>query len=219
VKRPDLIEFARALRAGTAGRKKPLHQSTVNGYVTTMGLVFKHAVIEWADCAKLTTEMFKEARKHLLKHNIVGKASVRTGARPTKNWLRYGTTTPRRTSAARSASSHAAGHRGFADFGASPRGDIPHHAWRRGLRAEDLLGARLQAPDDEERQRQELCVVAGASGALPPAAKADESPDEKIFKGNPKSASASYTNAKKRSASWIFASTTTAASPAADGFS
>jgi integrase len=198
LKRSDLIEFARALRAGTAGRKKGLHQSTVNGYVTTIGLVFKHAIVEWEDCAKLTTAMFKEAHDHLKKHNIVGKAGVRT-RRPTDEELvsiRNYYSTPNKRGKKRTIPMLPAiavsliSARRLGEIFRITHGDVDYE--------QKIYWVRdCKHPTKKKGNDKSFMLLPELAALFRQQPRLTDDPNEKIFKGNPKSASASYTNAKK----------------------
>lgn len=197
--RQDLIQFARSLRAGTADRKKALHQSTVNGYVTTIGLVFRHAIVEWDDCAKLTTALFKEAHDHLKKHNIVGKAGVRT-RRPSDEELvsiRTYYSTPNKRGKKRTIPMLPAiavslkSARRLGEIFRIEHGDVDYEK-------KEYVVRDCKHPTKKKGNDKTFVLWPEIEAIFRQQPRLTNDPHERIFKGNPKSASASYTNAKKK---------------------
>jgi integrase len=198
LKRSDLIEFARALRAGTAGRKKPLHQSTVNGYVTTMGSSSSTRSFRVGRLREAHHGDVQGSSRPLKKHNIVGKAGVRT-RRPTDEELisiRNYYSTPNKRGKKRTIPMLPAiavsliSARRLGEIFRITHGDVDYEKkiyWVRDCKHP----TKKKGNDKSFMLWPELAAIFRQQPRL------TDSPDEKIFKGNPKSASASYTNAKK----------------------
>lgn len=197
--RQDLIELARSLRAGTAGRKKALHQATVNGYLGALGVVFAHAIVEWDDCAKLTIAKFAEAKKHLQKHNIVGKAGVRT-RRPTDDELiaiRNYYSTPNKRGKKRTIPMLPAiavslvSARRLGEIFRIEHGGVDYET-------KEYVVRDCKHPTHKKGNDKTFVLWPEIEAIFRQQPRLTNDQHERIFKGNPKSASASYTNAKKK---------------------
>lgn len=192
LKKSDIIDFARELRK--SGKRGPRKAASVGKFIGSLSVVLKHAGAAWKDCEEVSDVMILAAKPFLRKHKLIGKADRRT-RRPTDEeitaLLNYYTGRRRMkipmpeiiAFALKSA-------RRLGEIARITHGDVDYENkiyWVRDLKH----------PTKKNGNDKKFILFPELETIIRRQPRLTDNAEECIFKFNPKSASQSYTRAKK----------------------
>lgn len=199
LKRQDVIDFCRDLR-------KKRNHSTVNQYLCFLGGALKHAGSAWDDCENVSVAAIEAARPFLVKHTLIGKSTPRTRV-PTEGELDallayYDKPNERGKARAIRMPSVIA----FAIESTRRIGEICRITWgdldwdrkdEYGNPTPMYMVRDMKHPTKKKGNNKWFPITPKLAEIIRMQPRRTDSTEERIFPFNAKSASASYTNAKK----------------------